>query len=38
MLPSGRSVSASPRMPAGSILILPMSIGVPLRLEPMAGA
>jgi hypothetical protein len=25
-------------MPAGSILILPMSIGVPLRLEPMAGA
>jgi hypothetical protein len=37
MLPSGRSACASLSMPAGSISILPTSIGVPLRLAPMAG-
>ena len=35
--PSARSIPASPSMPAGSILILPMSIGAPLRLAPTAG-
>lgn len=30
-VPSVRSISASPNMPDGSILILPMSIGPPLR-------
>src|SRR5262245_50037162 len=37
MVPSARSIPASPSMPAGSILILPMSIGAPLRLAPTAG-
>ena len=37
MLPSARSIPASPSMPAGSILILPMSIGAPLRLAPTSG-
>ena len=32
--PSARSISASPSMPAGSILILPTSIGVPLTIGP----
>ena len=38
MRPSGASTSVSLSMPAGCILILPMSIGVRLRLDPMAGA
>jgi hypothetical protein len=37
MRPSGASTSVSLSMPAGCILILPISIGVRLRLDPMAG-
>ena len=37
MVLSARSIRASPSMLAGSILILPMSIGAPLRLAPTAG-
>ena len=36
LIPSGSSLPASLSMPTGSISILPTSVGVPLRSDPMA--